>query len=139
MAILRLWSIARHDTGDNISFDFAWWFPLTLIFSSLEVDFAIITASIPIFWPVIVASMPQIFVTQEIHVTHHARLDDTNEFEMGRPHSLKSNASTEGLTRVGANVKQTNYNDNFVLDHVTGKIPQNRIEIAVRSPKKWGR
>ncbi|PVH94605.1 hypothetical protein DM02DRAFT_477858, partial [Periconia macrospinosa] len=118
MAILRLWSIARHDEKDMISFDFPWWFPQALIFSSLEVDFAIITASIPIFWPVIIASMPQIFVTQEIHVTTHSRLDDTNQFEMGRPQSLKSNASTEGLTRLATG--KMDYNDPF-----TGsQIPQ---------------
>ncbi|CAI6342283.1 unnamed protein product [Periconia digitata] len=139
MAILRLWSVARHDAAGIQSFDFPWWFPLTLIFSALEVDFAIITASIPIFWPVIVRSLPQIFVTQEIHVTHHSRLTDNgNDFEMGRPQSLKSNNSQEGLTCVATGGK-TDYNDTFVVDHVTGKTPQNRVEIAVRPPKKWGR
>lgn len=76
MSILRLFSSITHKPDDIDSMDFTWWYPLTLIFSCLEVDFAIICASIPIFWPVIVASLPQIFVTKEVIVTHHKRFSD---------------------------------------------------------------
>lgn len=139
MAILRLWAIARFDRGEKkLAFDFSWWFPLKFIFSALEIDFAIITASIPIFWPVITRSLPQIFVTQEVHVTHHSN----NDFEMGRPQSLKSNNSQEGLTSVmTARAKNnfTDYSDSFVSpEPIPGKIAPNIIEIGGKQQKSWG-
>jgi hypothetical protein len=142
MAIIRLWVLTTHRGGDIQRLDFTWWFPLLMIISAIEVDFAIITASIPIFWPVIVSSLPQIFVTHEVHITRHERLPDQpngGDFEMDRPNSLKSNNSQEGLTWKQANSK-TDYNDSFVLDHVTGKAQENgRVEIQVQQAKagKW--
>src|SRR4051812_40098664 len=99
MSILRLWTALKHPADAISSLDFTWWYPITLIISSLEVDFAIMCASMPIFWPVIVASLAQIFVTKEVHVTHHHRLEDRNiTFEMSGRESLKTMDSQEGLT-----------------------------------------
>lgn len=102
MSILRLWSTFKHSQSVANSFDFTWWYPEVLIISCLEVDFAIMSASMPIFWPTVIATWSQIFVTKEVRVTHHQRLDDhsAENFEMNRPNSLKSTASTESLTRV---------------------------------------
>lgn len=92
MAILRLWSGLKN-RGDNLkTFDFTWWMPEYLIFSCLEVDFAIICASMPIFWPQVVAKWTEIFVTKEVIVLHE------DDIELDRPTSLKSHRSTEGLT-----------------------------------------
>lgn len=134
MSILRLWTTFRHKFNDPMSMDFTWWYPTPLTIACIEIDFAIICASIPIFWPVIVASLPQIFVTQEVHVTTHQRIDD---FEMDRPTSLKSHNSQEGLTR-GLETK-TNYRDQYVVDHVTGK--QNTQVVVETEPghNKWFR
>lgn len=40
MAILRLWTAVRQRSFGNSALDFTWWYPLTLIISSLEIDFA---------------------------------------------------------------------------------------------------
>lgn len=131
MSIIRLWSAVDRKIGDPWSMDYTYWYPTTLIIASIEIDFAIICASIPIFWPVIVAALPQIFVTQEVHVTHHDRIDD---FEMARPNSLKSYNSQEGLTRQTG--LKTNYSDPYTLDHVCGKVANAEVE-SVPKKKRW--
>lgn len=106
-------------------------YPLTCAFPP------VICASIPIFWPVIVASLPQIFVTKEVHVTHHHRVLDNgvSEFELGRPHSLKSSTSQEGLTRSVA--PKTDYTDQLVVDHVTGTLQSAEIAADSKPRKGW--
>jgi hypothetical protein len=145
MSILRLWSVTKHSDGNTPSnLDFTWWYPFTLILSCLEVDFAIMCASMPIFWPVVFASLSQIFVTKEVRVTHHQRLTGSSEQGMcigaeyelgdGRTTSLKSHTSRDGLTgneKLGA-VVMTNYNDEMVRDHVTGK---RTMEVGIEG--KW--
>ncbi|KAH9881821.1 hypothetical protein J1614_000992 [Plenodomus biglobosus] len=115
MAVLRLWSTFKHSVDMEQGFDFTWWYPEVLIISCLEVDFAIMCASMPIFWPTVVASLGQIFVTNEVRVTHHQRLvdDSRDNFEMGRSNSLKSNTSTQGLTRIGTGEHKPYYMDGF--------------------------
>ena len=136
MSILRLWMALRHK-NDPAALDFTWWYPGVMIFASLEVDFAIICASIPIFWPVIVDSLPQIFVTQEVRVTHHKRLPDSGnmEYELG---IVKSHGdSQENLTKIEEQTK-TDYNDQFVADHVTGNLKNNIEIVGQRHKNKWG-
>ncbi|KAF1966066.1 hypothetical protein BU23DRAFT_603768 [Bimuria novae-zelandiae CBS 107.79] len=139
MSILRLWTAVRNDRGGASTMDFTWWYPLTMIMAALEIDFAIICASIPIFWPVIVASLPQIFVTQEVRVTHHERLPDGAhmEYELGRTYSVKSNGgdSQENLTKIEGHAK-TDYTDQLVVDHVTGKIKSNTEVVGYQKKKK---
>lgn len=139
MAVLRLWTAIRQKANVSTGMDFTWWYPLTLMFSFLEMDFAIICASIPIFWPVIVASLPEIFVTQEVRVTHHQRIPESGgmDFEMERPHSLKSHTSQEGLTKDTVLCK-TDYGDRFVVEHVLGKVPESTAIEAGRRNKKNG-
>ena len=130
MSVLRLWTAVRHNRHDATSLDFTWWYPLTMIFSSLEIDFAITCASIPIFWPLITSALPQIFVTKEVRVTHHQRLPDHNAaYEMKRTYSKKSvgGDSQENL--------QTDYSDPLIRDHVTGKL-ENNAEITSEKQKK---
>jgi hypothetical protein len=119
MAILRLWSTFKHSQSVTQSFDFTWWYPEVLIISCLEVDFAIMCASMPIFWPTVIANW-NIYVTNEVRVTHHERLadDSRDNFELVRNTSLKSMGSVEGLTRVGSEEQQAIYNG---FDPETGK------------------
>jgi hypothetical protein len=99
MAILRLWSVFKHSQSAASSFDFTYWYPEVLIISCLEVDFAIMCASMPIFWPTVVANWSHIFVTKEVRVSHHERLDSVN-WELGRVGSVRSRDSIEWLKRV---------------------------------------
>jgi hypothetical protein len=118
MAILRLWSVFKHSSDTIQSFDYSWWYCETLLVSCLEVDFAIMCASMPIFWPAVVANFNAIFVTKEVHITHQDRVQD---FEMGRPTSLKSTASQEGLTKVASGEQKSYYYNDFDTDSGTGK------------------
>lgn len=101
MAILRLWSGVKYN-NQLVMYDYTFWLSEVLIFSCLEVDFAIVCASIPIFWPGVVAVWDQIYVTQEVIVTVEAREgDDKGDMEMARISSIKSRESTEGLVGDG--------------------------------------
>ncbi|KAF2792206.1 hypothetical protein K505DRAFT_418599 [Melanomma pulvis-pyrius CBS 109.77] len=149
MSILRLWTAVRNHQDTLASMDFTWWFPLTLIISCIELDFAIICASLPIFWPKVVVYLAQIFVTNEVHVTHHSRLDDDadggprsgRDYEMDVSRSWRE-SSEENLTRAASLGKtpKTDYSDPFVVDHVVGKV-QERTQVVVEPvPKKtWWR
>ncbi|KAF2872343.1 hypothetical protein BDV95DRAFT_380891 [Massariosphaeria phaeospora] len=110
-SIWRLYTISSSRAPTHPYIDFTWWSPISIILSSLEIDLAIMCASIPIFWPVIEKSLAQIFVTREVRVTEHRRLDDeqglayelehNHKMGMERSASLKSDGgqSRESLTR----------------------------------------
>ena len=139
MSILRLWTAVKHRANLAESLDFTWWYPLTLIISSIEVDFAIMCASMPIFWPFLASSWNEIFVTREVLVTHHYRLDNSSDginggFAMDGRNSLKSCTSQEGLTRTDVLGVKTDYADQYVVDHVTGKV-RSRTEVEVGQKK----
>ena len=72
-----------------------------LIFSYLEVDFAIIGASMPFFWPTVKAAWSQITVTRVVIVTSESRYDEAHKDDLGMnigsTVSLRSHNSIEGL------------------------------------------
>ena len=78
-----------------------------IILSCLEIDLAIICASMPIFWPIIEKSLAAIFVSYEVNVTEERIHDDyglayelehTNSERLGSLRST-SGTSVEGLTK----------------------------------------
>ncbi|KZM20215.1 hypothetical protein ST47_g8651 [Ascochyta rabiei] len=101
MAVLRLWSGLKYNNRGVIMYDYTFWLPEVLAFSCLEVDFAIICASMPIFWPTVKTAWSQITVTREIIVTNELRFIDTDkhdlEANLERTTSIQSYESTEGL------------------------------------------
>jgi hypothetical protein len=137
LAVLRLWSILKHSATDAQSFDFTWWYPQVLILSCLEIDFAIMCASMPIFWPTVIASWDKIFVTKEVQVTHHQRLDSiAGGYELDRTNSAKSYASTTGLTK--SPQEQTNFYQGMKFDAASGNIKclgVNETEIGTNTTK----
>jgi hypothetical protein len=78
-----------------------------IVLSCLEIDLAIICASMPIFWPIIEKSLTGIFVSREIDVTEEHIEDDYGlayELEHTKSagqQSLRSISGTsmEGLTK----------------------------------------
>jgi hypothetical protein len=78
-----------------------------IVLSCLEIDLAIICASMPIFWPVIERSFAAIFVSYEVNVTEEHVQDDYGlayELEHTKSNgqgSMRSGSGTsmEGLTR----------------------------------------
>src|SRR5690242_1408887 len=101
MAILRLWSGLRYSNRGVLMYDYTYWFPRVMMFSCLEVDFAIMCASIPIFWPTVKAVWNQITVTKEVIVTSESRYQNPQgeylEMHTDDAASLDSQGSTSGL------------------------------------------
>ncbi|KAL5113419.1 hypothetical protein ACEQ8H_008716 [Pleosporales sp. CAS-2024a] len=130
MAILRLWSGAKYNNMPTM-LNFTWWMPEVLTFSCLEVDFAIMCASMPIFWPSVMAAWTEILVTSEVTVVHNSRseLIEVSVVEMEWNHK-KSHESTLGL---GCNVwQEAPYFTTF--DPETGRGPGSglaRVEIQL--------
>ncbi|PVI00608.1 hypothetical protein DM02DRAFT_562695 [Periconia macrospinosa] len=108
ISVWRLYTIIETQAATKPYLDFTWWAPKPLILSCLEIDLAIMVASMPVFWPVVESSFTAIFVTHEVQITEHRRLedeDDVYELKEGkdgkRKNSLKSNSgnSQEELTK----------------------------------------
>jgi hypothetical protein len=114
MAVLRLWSGIKNNTPSSV-YNFTRWWPEVLIFSNLEIDFAIMCASMPIFWPSVLATWSHIFVTQEVTVTRDRRSHYTDErsdyLELQRTGSMKSHISTEGLTKSASREDKSWFSD----------------------------
>ena len=72
-------------------------------------------------------------------MTHHQRLpDNTNtDYELGRTYSSKSDGgdSQENLTKIERHAK-TDYTDQLVMDHVTGKLESNTEVVSHKQKKK---
>jgi hypothetical protein len=100
ISVWRLYSIVDHSAGLSPYPDFTWWTPVSIILSCLEIDLAVICASMPIFWPVIQKSLTAIFVSHEIEVVEHRIIDDHGlayELEHTKTrghHSLNSDSGT---------------------------------------------
>ncbi|KAL5120583.1 hypothetical protein ACEQ8H_001602 [Pleosporales sp. CAS-2024a] len=75
-SIWRLIEISDTQAATHPYLDFTWFAPLAIILSCLEIDLAIICASMPIFWPVIEKSFAAIFVSYEVDVTEERVQDD---------------------------------------------------------------
>ncbi|KAJ4367768.1 hypothetical protein N0V86_009890 [Didymella sp. IMI 355093] len=138
MALLRLWSGLKYNNRGVMMYDYSYWLPEVLIFSCLEVDFAIISASIPIFWPAVKAAWNQITVTKEVIVTSESRYDDAHlndlNMDVERTVSLKSEKSTEGLV-CGENMA----GKSFYVD--TRPAPSKMLQIPSRAKMtrvSWG-
>lgn len=73
----HLAELVIHKAGWAPHMNLTYYAPLPIMLACIEVDLAIIAASIPIFWPVIEAGIDNIFVTREVTVTTtHRRLAD---------------------------------------------------------------
>lgn len=69
MSVGRMITLAINQAGTVPTLDMSFHTPIVFIFSVLEVNLAIITASIPIFWPVIATiATNKIWVVNEIEI-----------------------------------------------------------------------
>ncbi|KAF9693665.1 hypothetical protein EKO04_008337 [Ascochyta lentis] len=99
ISVWRLYSIVNHSAGLSPYPDFTWWTPVSIIVSCLEIDLAIICASVPIFWPVMQKSLSAIFVSHEIEVVETRIEDHGLAYELEHTktrghHSLNSSSGT---------------------------------------------
>jgi hypothetical protein len=108
ISIWRLYAISSTQAATYPYIDFTWWSPIMIILACLEIDLAIICASMPIFWPIIEKSFTAIFVSYEVDVTEERAQDEYGlayELEHTKSagqQSLRSVSGTsmEGLTMI---------------------------------------
>lgn len=93
VALGRIIALSINRAGTVPIIDMSFHTPIVYIFAVLEVNFAIITASIPIFWPVIATlASNKIFVVNEVEI----RVEDVT-----RPESFDSNGGISLNDRKG--------------------------------------
>ncbi|KAH9876232.1 hypothetical protein J1614_004111 [Plenodomus biglobosus] len=103
--------------------DFTWWSPSMIILSCLEIDLAIICASMPIFWPIIEKSLSAIFVSFEVDMVEERVGDD-----YGLAHELEHMNTADGsLKSSGTSTHQLtedgNNDGNVVREYTVGLDP----------------
>lgn len=114
ISIARLASIAETRAGTYPVADPTWLAPTSIILSCLEVDIAILCASIPIFWPLISAlTFGKIFVVDEVIVRTEERVEQPRPDTPGSETELRTY-----LSRAETPDPSKHYKDPFVVDHV---------------------
>lgn len=157
-SIWRLYTIVLNRAGTHPYIDFTWWPPISILLSCIEIDLAIMCASMPIFWPILEKSISAIFITREIHVTEHRRIDEHGlAFELehttrlkgdgeGREGSIKSDSghSRESLTRGQSTAAEldVHYKDQYVVAQVDpfasqNELAGNEVEVETMAKPKW--
>jgi hypothetical protein len=111
---VRLSCLTISRAGTYPVFDPSWYAPAIFIFSSLEIETAILCASIPIFWPIFKSlSLNKIFVTHEVEVRTERRSTNIEERELGCCSSGEGSSSTTELARQESK-EQRYYKDAYV-------------------------
>lgn len=149
-SVWRLYTIIVNRAATYPYIDFTWWTPISIILSCLEIDLAIICASMPVFWPVLEAKISQIFVIREVRVSIERRMEEERglEYELQHGRSIKrfrssSGNSEEALTTENTSDLDKHYNDQYVVAQVDPLAEENapgaRTETEIQSkPKpKW--
>lgn len=100
------------------TYDHSWYAPTLCILGMLEVNFACIGASIPVFWPVFRDRMGAVFVTREIHVSVADR--NTSDLHLQRLDSHEDDGSDGGkrLWREASESQPDHYKDSYVKEQV---------------------
>lgn len=151
-SVWRFYSIVENRAATYPYFDFTWWTPISIILSSLEINLAIMTASMPIFWPIVEQSFTAIFVTQEVHVTEQRRYSLTDRdraYTYGSEHELElehSDGESLVISRQ-ASVKgglEEHYKDPYLMNQVDpfGEMGQDEglgyeTNVGARPKDKW--
>ncbi|EKG17225.1 hypothetical protein MPH_05560 [Macrophomina phaseolina MS6] len=116
ISIARLASIVETRAGTYPVADPTWLAPTSVILSCLEVDVAILCASIPIFWPLISAlTFGKIFVVDEVIVQTESRVEQRPNTP-GSETELRTYDSRTSGRRTPEAAKH--YKDPYVVDHV---------------------
>ncbi|KAI8934116.1 hypothetical protein NX059_008875 [Plenodomus lindquistii] len=94
-SIWRLSGIVDTRAGTSPYIDFTWWSPTIIILACLEIDLAIICASMPIFWPVLQKSLSAIFVSFEIEIVE----ERVSSERYGLAYELEHRKTADGSVR----------------------------------------
>ncbi|KAK8023573.1 hypothetical protein PG993_011639 [Apiospora rasikravindrae] len=108
ISIWRVASMVEHRAATFPTFDPTWYGPISIELATLEVNFASICASIPVFWPVLTARLDKVFVTREIKIERIHRFETVDEdldingkygdngVELQPSHRTRSNSGHDG-------------------------------------------
>ncbi|PSN68649.1 hypothetical protein BS50DRAFT_619467 [Corynespora cassiicola Philippines] len=152
-SVWRLYTIVVNRAGTHPYIDFTWWPPISIILSCLEIDLAIICASMPIFWPVIEKSFDKIFVTHEVHIVEEHRdisrsglayeLEHTKPVTRNASVKSASGHSRESLTREETRDVEGYYKDQYVVAQVDpfsdlgNGVPAVETSVDTKPKPKW--
>ena len=103
--------------------DFTFYAPISIILACLEVDIAVLAASMPIFWPIILRVLGPIFVTYEVHITRESWRSSDMELECASMHSEAE------LHRKSSVAKTNHYQETYVVERV---YPRKDVEYPER-------
>lgn len=164
ISIWRLATIITHRAATWPTFDPTWYGPISIELATLEVNFASICASMPVFWPVLTARLDKIFVTQEVKIERVHRFETVEDsIELQREVSGGGHGAGEGPggvslhSRVGseaslnrtlsgqhAGSRQSHYMDEYIAAQVDPLCSLGKTESEVtaqpvaRKPSKGG-
>lgn len=139
LSIWRLASIVRTRATTYPTFDPTWYGPTPITLAALEVDVAVISAALPVFWPVLRHLQLRILVTREVKVTMEQR---RLKGKVGAPPPRTSNdddddddaielhRSESGLQPQGSDRDQDYYQDPYVQQQVD---PLSKAEFGTTS------
>ena len=134
-SIIRLENIVRTGLGLPIG-DPSWSLPVSVIWTVLECNIAVLCASIPIFWPMLEERWGAIFVTKEIQITHEDRVFDEEDQFSGRHIRMGSDAELKRSDSGGDH----HYNNSYVMQSVdplrNPVYGDMRVEAVARSVRK---
>ena len=100
----RLAAIVEHQAGWKPELDFTYYAATPILLACLELDIAVLAASMPIFWPILLRIVPGIKVMKEIHVSRERRWGASEvELETG---SQTSQAELRRKERKGSKKKE---------------------------------
>ncbi|KAF2728883.1 hypothetical protein EJ04DRAFT_448401 [Polyplosphaeria fusca] len=127
-SIWRLYSIVRNRAATHPYVDFTWWPPISIILCCIEIDLAIICACMPVFWPVIEKTFPHIFITHEVHITEHRRLDDRYELEHTASDASKKSARSGGGNSEVALTRERSAEGGEVWEHYSDRWVREQVD-----------
>ncbi|KAF2441746.1 hypothetical protein P171DRAFT_456729 [Karstenula rhodostoma CBS 690.94] len=155
-SIWRLYSIVNNRAATYPYLDFTWWTPISTILSCVEIDLAIMCASMPIFWPVLQESIAAIFVTHEVQVTEQRRYSFADrglayELEhrdaMRRHSSVKTQSTSRESLVIAREVSGKNAHQHYRDPYLAAQVdpfgdtaqeqPVMRTDVVAKKKDKW--
>ncbi|KAK8070425.1 hypothetical protein PG997_010628 [Apiospora hydei] len=147
ISIWRVASMVEHRAATFPTFDPTWYGPISIELATLEVNFASICASIPVFWPVLTARLDKVFVTREIKIERIHRFETVDEdaelngkylgdngVELQPSHRTRSNSGNDGGIGGSANQyggNSSHYLDEYVAAQVDPLSSMGKVELEI--------
>ncbi|KAK1566070.1 uncharacterized protein LY79DRAFT_529490 [Colletotrichum navitas] len=136
VSVARYVTILQHKSATYPTIDFPWYAPVSIVLACVEVDLAMVTSSIPIFWPVIRQAFPGIFVTKEVEITCEVRRMESVELdddvgEEGR----RSRVGSEASLRQDKPAHNARYKDEFIVNQVDPLSRSKSVVTEVKASK----